>query len=82
MFSLSLSFWFFLSNHLPFDRLLYTALFILSFLAIFDVMQGEWPGYLVMKPRSATDAPAVSSTPANTGVPGEPKYETGHELTA
>jgi hypothetical protein len=63
-------------------RLVYTALFILSFLAIFDVMEGEWPGYLTMKPRSANVAPAVSSTPATTGAPEEPKYETGHELTA
>lgn len=60
------------------------ALFILSFLAIFDVMTGEWPGYLVMKPRSATNAPAPASSTASafTGAPAEPKYETNHELTA
>jgi hypothetical protein len=64
-------------------RLVYTALFILSFLAIFDVMTGEWPGYLVMKNRSATDAPEDATAPAAyAGAPAEPKYETNHELTA
>ncbi|OKL62542.1 hypothetical protein UA08_02735 [Talaromyces atroroseus] len=60
--------------------IVYMALFIFSFLAIFDVMTGEWPGYLVMRSRSATDAPAAPA--AYTGAPAEPKYETNHELTA
>jgi ABC-type multidrug transport system fused ATPase/permease subunit len=62
--------------------LLYTAIFILSFLAIFDIMQGEWPGYLVMKGRHSSDGPAATETTAYTGAPAEPKYEGNHELTA
>jgi hypothetical protein len=61
------------------------ALFILSLLAIFGVVQGTWPGYLPMRKRNhttttdttTTAAPAVASDP----VTGEPKYENGHELT-
>ncbi|KAH8690906.1 integral membrane protein [Talaromyces proteolyticus] len=67
--------------------ILFMALFIFSFLAIFDVMEGEWPGYLVLKSRSSTAAPTIApaeatTAPVDTGVAGEPKYETGHELTA
>lgn len=63
--------------------LVYMALFIFSFLAIFDVLRGEWPGYLVMQSRSSgAEAPATSSAPAFTGAPAEPKYEANHELTA
>lgn len=63
-------------------RLLYTAIFVLSFLAIFDVMQGEWPGYLVLKSRATSSGPAATETTAYTGAPAEPKYEGNHELTA
>lgn len=62
--------------------LLYMAIFILSFLAIFDVMQGEWPGFLVMKGRSRAEAAPATETTAYTGAPAEPKYEGNHELTA
>ncbi|GAM33312.1 integral membrane protein [Talaromyces pinophilus] len=62
--------------------LLYTGIFILSFLAIFDVMQGEWPGYLVMKGRASSSGPPATETTAYAGAPAEPKYEGNHELTA
>ncbi|EED18312.1 integral membrane protein [Talaromyces stipitatus ATCC 10500] len=67
--------------------ILYTVLFVLSFLAIFNIMQGEWPGYLVMKGRGSASAPAPAPAPAATettaytGAPAEPKYE-GPQLTA
>lgn len=57
-------------------------LFVFSFLAIFDIMQGEWPGYLVMKGGSPSAAPPAAQTTAYTGAPAEPKYEGNHELTA
>ncbi|EEA24560.1 hypothetical protein TMatcc_007664 [Talaromyces marneffei ATCC 18224] len=62
--------------------LVYTAAFIFSFLAVFDVMQGEWPGYLVMKANPASAGPPATETTAYTGAPAEPKYEGNHELTA
>lgn len=72
------------NTHLFLGRILYMLLFIFSFLAIFEVMQGEWPGYLSMKGQSSTaSAPVTSHTtsdPAYTAGPAEPKYE--HELSA
>jgi len=63
--------------------LIYTALFILSFLAIFDVLKGEWPGYLVMTGGVDHTGPELSTIPAaDPEAPGESKTEADHELTA
>ncbi|KAL1962614.1 hypothetical protein VTN77DRAFT_9328 [Rasamsonia byssochlamydoides] len=61
--------------------LIFVALFILSFLAIFDILKAEWPGYLPMRSRTTTTA-APAAAVAQPTISLEPKIEAGNEISA